>query len=108
MNTFVPIGHWVIQLSITELLVGHTSNCLRILFLCLYQCFFVFIKNITIFTVVVQEYSTGSADAYVIVGNSALIRCEIPSFVADFVSVVSWSDNDSDEYFSLQTSYGIY
>ena len=32
-------------------------------------------------------------------GNSALLKCEIPSFVADFVSVVSWIDNDAIEYF---------
>ena len=34
-----------------------------------------------------------------IVGNSALIKCEIPSFVADFVSVVSWVENNGLEYF---------
>ena len=33
-------------------------------------------------------------------GNSALVKCEIPSFVADFVSVVSWVENNGLEYFS--------
>ena len=33
---------------------------------------------------------------YVIIGNSALIKCEIPSFVSDFVNVVSWVDNEGN------------
>lgn len=31
---------------------------------------------------------------YVIRGNSAVLKCSIPSFVADFVNVVSWHDED--------------
>ena len=50
--------------------------------------------------VVSQEYSTRANDVYVIIGNSALVKCEIPSFVADFVSVHSWVTNQGDEYFS--------
>ena len=42
-----------------------------------------------------------------IVGNSALMKCEIPSFVADFVSVESWKDNENNEYFSnLSNNFG--
>ena len=49
---------------------------------------------------VAQEYSTDAAHkVYVIIGNSALIKCEIPSFVSDFVNVVSWVDNEGNEYF---------
>ena len=51
-------------------------------------------------SVVVQKYATDpQRQVYVIVGNSALIKCEIPSFVADFVSVVSWVENNGLEYF---------
>ena len=32
-------------------------------------------------------------------GNSALVKCEIPSFVADFVSISSWVDNQRNEYY---------
>ena len=35
-----------------------------------------------------------------IVGNSAIVKCEVPSFVTDFVSVESWKDNENNEYFS--------
>ena len=43
---------------------------------------------------------TETHNVYVINGNSALLKCEIPSFVADFVSVESWTDNAGHEYFS--------
>ena len=42
-----------------------------------------------------------------IVGNAALLKCEIPSFVADFVTIDSWIDNENNEYFSaLNLNYG--
>ena len=46
-----------------------------------------------------QTYNTDARKIHVILGNSALVKCDIPSFVADFVSVVSWLDNDGVEYF---------
>lgn len=45
-----------------------------------------------------QAYVTVTNDAHVIVGNSALLKCEIPSFVADFVTVESWADNEGGHY----------
>ena len=51
------------------------------------------------FSVVAQKYDTGTSDSYIIVGNSALVKCEIPSFVADFVSISSWVDNQRNEYY---------
>ena len=56
--------------------------------------------------VVAQEYSTRANDVYVIIGNSALIKCEIPSFVADFVSVHSWMTNEGDEFFTKNSISG--
>ena len=51
-------------------------------------------------SVVAQTYSTDPTHkVYVIVGNSALVKCEVPSFVSDFVSVVSWVENNGLEYF---------
>lgn len=48
------------------------------------------------FTVVMQSYVTEAENEYVIRGNTAIVRCKIPSFVADFVSVDAWiSDNDT-------------
>ena len=58
------------------------------------------IKNYPIISVVTQDYETDADREYVIVGNSAIVKCEVPSFVADFVSVESWKDNENNEYFS--------
>ena len=35
---------------------------------------------------------------YIMRGNSAIIKCLIPSFVADFVQVVAWIDDDGKEF----------
>lgn len=37
-------------------------------------------------------------------GNSAIMKCEIPSFVADFVLVDSWIDSDGQEYYREDNS----
>ncbi len=42
---------------------------------------------------VTQDYSVYIAHAHVIVGNDALLKCDIPSFVGDLVTVTSWIDN---------------
>jgi len=31
-------------------------------------------------------------------GNAAILKCTIPSFVADFVSVMAWIDEEGQEY----------
>lgn len=43
---------------------------------------------------VIQNYVTEAENEYIIRGNSAIVKCKIPSFVADFVSVDAWiADN---------------
>lgn len=56
--------------------------------------------------VVAQYYDTDVNKAYVIRGNAAVLKCEIPSFVADFVSVVSWH-TDQNEDFLPGSEYGL-
>lgn len=58
------------------------------------------------FTVVLQNYVTGTEDEYVILGNTAVIKCKVPSFVADFVSIDSWITSDDQEYRYLNDRYG--
>ena len=53
-----------------------------------------------IILVVTQDYETDVPKAYIINGNSALLKCVVPSIVADFVSVEGWNDNNNNEYFS--------
>lgn len=55
--------------------------------------------------VVFQHYDVDFHKAYVIRGNAAILKCEIPSFVADFVEVVSWH-TDQDETFYPSENYG--
>lgn len=44
---------------------------------------------------------------YVIRGNAAILKCTIPSFVADFVHVISWLDNSGNELKTTDgTDYG--
>lgn len=57
--------------------------------------------------VVTQYYDTDVNKAYVIRGNAAVLKCEIPSFVADFVQVMSWH-TDQDEDFLPGTEYGLF
>ena len=50
------------------------------------------------FSVANQIFKTSSNEEYVIVGNDALMKCIIPSFVSDWVAVVGWEDSEGDLY----------
>lgn len=46
---------------------------------------------------------------YIIKGNAAIIKCNIPSFVTDFVRVEAWITNEGDEFMNTEsrdTEYG--
>ncbi|XP_049546747.1 Down syndrome cell adhesion molecule-like protein Dscam2 isoform X10 [Anopheles darlingi] len=55
-------------------------------------------RDVNVRAVVNQYYQTGSEDEYIIRGNSAILKCKIPSFIADFVYVETWLDSDGNEY----------
>lgn len=50
------------------------------------------------FAVVTQYYESEVVSEYVIRGNAAVLKCNIPSFVSDFVKVEAWIDTDGGEY----------
>ena len=51
-------------------------------------------------------YTTSGGDQeYVIIGNDVLLKCNIPSFVADFVHVTGWVDSEGVEYL-IDNKYG--
>lgn len=52
-----------------------------------------------------QYYEADVNKEHVIRGNSAVMKCLIPSFVADFVEVVSWH-TDQNENFSPSGDFG--
>jgi hypothetical protein len=56
-------------------------------------------------TVVNQFYEAEIMTEYVIRGNTALLKCSIPSFVADFVQVESWVDDEGKIYVASE-DYG--
>lgn len=49
--------------------------------------------------VVIQSYEAEADNEYVIRGNSAVMTCEIPSYVAEFVFVDLWTDSDGGTYY---------
>ena len=53
------------------------------------------------FSVANGHYKTSGEEEYVIVGNDALLKCKIPSFVSDFVSVISWQQVETGSVFYL-------
>lgn len=58
------------------------------------------------FIVVSQYYVTEAENEYVIRGNSAVMKCKIPSFVADFVYVETWIDSDDHTHAYNDGSFG--
>ena len=61
--------------------------------------------NMTIrfLSVASQNYKMDVHPEYVMLGNDVLLKCSFPSFVADFVAVLSWIDSEASE-FSLGTN----
>nr|XP_015838910.1 PREDICTED: Down syndrome cell adhesion molecule isoform X38 [Tribolium castaneum] len=62
-------------------------------------------RDVNVRAVVQQFYQTEVNNEYVIRGNAAVLKCSIPSFVADFVTVVSWHDTEGHSYGLEQTNY---
>lgn len=59
-------------------------------------CFIVFLSC---FKVVNQFYDPEIlGKEYVMRGNAAILKCTIPSFVADFVHVEAWIDEEGHEF----------
>ncbi|XP_070139438.1 cell adhesion molecule Dscam1 isoform X1 [Drosophila kikkawai] len=56
-------------------------------------------RDVHVRAVVAQYYEADVNKEHVIRGNSAVIKCLIPSFVADFVEVVSWHADEEETYF---------
>lgn len=49
------------------------------------------------FSVVSQSYTVNLVEENVLRGNAAILKCLIPSFVTEYVSVASWIISDEDE-----------
>ncbi|KRF98092.1 uncharacterized protein Dwil_GK22019, isoform BC [Drosophila willistoni] len=54
-------------------------------------------RDVHVRAVVSQFYITEAENEYVIKGNAAVVKCKIPSFVADFVQIEAWVDDEGVE-----------
>lgn len=45
-------------------------------------------------------------DVFVIKGNVAIFKCNIPSFVSDHVEIIEWTDTEGGVY-STEAKFGI-
>jgi len=50
-------------------------------------------------SVVPQSYSVNVMDESILRGNSAILKCHIPSFVADFIMVDSWVEDEERQIY---------
>ena len=56
--------------------------------------------------VVAQAYLAETHNEHVIAGNAAVVKCQIPSFVSDFVSVTAWTDETSGDNYYFSDKFG--
>ncbi|XP_076374911.1 Down syndrome cell adhesion molecule 1 isoform X3 [Megalopta genalis] len=56
-------------------------------------------RDVNVRAVVGQRYAVNVMDEHVLRGNAAIIKCHIPSFVAEFVEVDSWIEDETTEIY---------
>ncbi|XKL66866.1 hypothetical protein PGB90_010286 [Kerria lacca] len=54
-------------------------------------------RDVNVRAVVSQNYAVNVMDEYVLNGNPGILKCHIPSFVADYVYVEAWIQNENIE-----------
>ncbi|XP_025834465.1 Down syndrome cell adhesion molecule-like protein Dscam2 isoform X28 [Agrilus planipennis] len=62
-------------------------------------------RDVNVRAVVAQYYDVDVNKEYAIRGNAAILKCQIPSFVADFVSVISWHTDQNENFYPGNNSY---
>ncbi|XP_044595973.1 Down syndrome cell adhesion molecule-like protein Dscam2 isoform X31 [Cotesia glomerata] len=55
-------------------------------------------RDVNVRAVVAQTYQPEIMTEYVIRGNSAILKCSIPSYIAEFVSIEAWIREDGEVY----------
>lgn len=97
------LWHRRLSISLLKILTSalNTRGVVR-----LYSSLICFLSPQPPHAVVQQFYESEVNNEYVIRGNSAVLKCSIPSFVADFVQVVSWQDEEGQLYGTLDEQQG--
>ncbi|XP_068899442.1 cell adhesion molecule Dscam1 isoform X36 [Tenebrio molitor] len=62
-------------------------------------------RDVNVRAVVSQSYNANVMDESVLKGNTAIFKCHIPSFVSDYVYVVSWLQDDNNEIVTKDDQY---
>ncbi|XP_031783300.1 Down syndrome cell adhesion molecule-like protein Dscam2 isoform X4 [Nasonia vitripennis] len=65
-------------------------------------------REVAVKAVVRQKYEVQVRDAYVLAGNTGVLRCEIPTFVKEYVSVTSWVQDSAFNIYPTPDSDGKY
>ncbi|XP_017467243.1 PREDICTED: Down syndrome cell adhesion molecule-like protein Dscam2 isoform X29 [Rhagoletis zephyria] len=65
-------------------------------------------RDVHVRAVVNQYYEAEVVSEYVIKGNTAVLKCTIPSFVADFVKVEAWLSSEGAEFLPTDNFDGKY
>ena len=105
-------GNSIVKLDYLQEITSFRYQRFGFLNLCIFlgNCHVYKIKTIHelciyLFLVASQIYETSGNIEYVINGNDVIMKCTIPSFVADFLSITSWVDSEGTEYL-LNSDYG--
>lgn len=53
-----------------------------------------------------QNFEIRVIDEFILLGNSAIMKCLLPSFVSDFVQIISWLIIDVDESTEINLLHG--
>ncbi|XP_052739472.1 cell adhesion molecule Dscam2 isoform X12 [Bicyclus anynana] len=54
-------------------------------------------RDVNVRAVVSQAYAVNLMEEYVLRGNAAILKCHIPSFVSEYVNVISWIVSEGEE-----------
>ncbi|XP_075974485.1 Down syndrome cell adhesion molecule 1 isoform X3 [Anticarsia gemmatalis] len=59
-------------------------------------------RDVNVRAVVSQAYAVNLMEEYVLRGNSAILKCHIPSFVSEYVTVISWIISEDDKEIDIK------
>ncbi|XP_053612846.1 cell adhesion molecule Dscam1 isoform X32 [Plodia interpunctella] len=59
-------------------------------------------RDVNLRAVVSQAYAVNLMEEYVLRGNAAILKCHIPSFVSEYVTVVSWIISEDSEELEMK------
>ncbi|XP_067138807.1 cell adhesion molecule Dscam1-like isoform X1 [Centruroides vittatus] len=70
-------------------------------------------RNVNVRGVIFQTYEARVYDEFVIYGNTAVIRCQVPSYVRDYLTVITWSRDDGfvitpQHNFTIETKFVLF